>query len=165
MRAHVPNHLGADVLEVNMGNAPGPLVHHPHHVPAAKEHVPGIEAELHLGARPFHQPVHVLLGLDDRAHVVVIGKGHPLPRHPFGHFRQLRRIGQHLVAGELRARIHRHALHPLHGVGAFRVNDARRAKRDELLDLRADRGTFLGHAPHQRIARAPAAAERDVIGL
>src|SRR6202050_5851173 len=49
--------------------------------------MPGIEQKPHLSCADIHQGVNILLALNERAHVMMIGKTNPFARHDRRHFR------------------------------------------------------------------------------
>ena len=51
--------------------------------------VAGVDEQADRRAGVGHQQIDLALGLDDRAHVVVIGHGHAALGHPFGQLGEL----------------------------------------------------------------------------
>ncbi len=135
---------------MHVGDAIGVAAGGAHRIAAGKRQVPGIEQQRHGVVAGVHQPVHFVLGLHDRAHVVMVGEGEA---------GVLQACTQLLEArGELRpvgGREHGALREPL---AAVAMDAARRLGHDH--DLAAERGEQLAVRAHGLEFRGRVALEQ-----
>src|SRR5882724_7004588 len=132
----VLEHLEADVLAVDMVDAVGMPLRHPQWIAAGIGDVAGVHEQPDRRTGVGHQQIDLGLGLDDRAHMVVIGHGHAALGHVLGQDGQLGAIVLEIAGGKARPLADGRLLLALHAAGRLGVDHHRRAQLlegDELL--------------------------------
>ena len=134
-------------------------------VAAGEGEVAGVEEEAHRNVGRGHEQVDLGLGLDHRAHVVMVGERAALLLQPVGEPGELLAVAADVVGAELRAVGDRHRDPVLHRVRGLGIDQHRAAECQEEIELLAQASLLLVQTELQQAAREPAGDEGQAMVL
>ena len=156
LAARAFQHHQAGVLAMDVHDAADMPFQERHRIAAGKRRMPRIVEQADSGAGVAHQQVHLRVGFDNSAHVMVECHTHAEVGHPFGQSRELFAVGGPISGGEHRPFGNRLPDRAMAAERSIGIDGVRAAKVLQQLQMRRDRFHLSGYGLFGAAAVIPA---------